>query len=350
MSHGFPAVLVLVIGASVAAAQPPTHRMELTDFQTVQATIGYELRSRDFEVSRWMAYIAEPPELPSQTKLKVTAEPAGKIVPEKSPLARKVRLFDAPIAKPSAAAKFTMKQDIAATLRSRKLVPLEEGEKAPAVPALTATERKFYLAATKRYDFNDAEFKAWLLGKRLIRAKSDPAVDYAARVLEVIRADYAYRFDQAEEKRASITCSRNATDCGGMTILFVAAMRAHDIPARTLVGRLAKPRREGSVAGELAYDQPHVRAEFHVPGIGWIPVDPTYANRDTKEPVKAFVGRDPGDLLVLHVDFDLRLPVLDKEHTTDLLQLEPAFWAFGRGKFDAFVGPSRWELKATPVK
>lgn len=348
--RGLIVPLLVLLAPTAAAAQTPTHRIEIADHQSVQAGIGYEVRSRDFAVTRWMVYIAEPPELPSQTKVKAVCEPEGKSITEKSPLARKVRLFDIPLANPTAGAKLVLKQDITAMLRSRKLVPFEEGDKAPAVPALTATERKYYTGATKRYDFDKQEFKAWLLGKRLIRDKKDAPIDYAARILEVIRADYAYRFDPVEEKRASVTCTRNATDCGGMTILFVSAMRAHDIPARTLVGRLAKPRREGSMPGELAYDQPHVRAEFHVPGIGWIPVDPTYANRDTSEPVTAFVGRDPGDLLVLHVDLDLRLPLLDKEQTADLLQLEPAYWAYGRGKPDAFTGPSRWELKATPAK
>jgi transglutaminase-like putative cysteine protease len=348
--RGFHTSLALLLIASAAAAQSPKFRIEVADHQTIQATIGYELRSRDFAVQRWQAYMAEPPELPSQSKVKVTCEPAGKLVTERSPLARKVRYFDAALPKATAGARFTLKQDITAVLRTRKLVPLDEGEKAPAVPALTAAEKKFYLAATNRYDFNTPEFKAWLLGKRLLRDKTEPPLDYAARVLEVIRAEYAYRFDPAEEKRASLTCSRNATDCGGMTILFVSALRAHDIPARMIVGRIAKPRREGSMPGELAYDQPHVRAEFHLPGIGWIPVDPTYANRDTSEPVKAFIGRDPGDLLVLHVDLDIRLAVADKEISTDLLQLVPLYWAFGRGKLDVFPGPSRWELKATPVK
>lgn len=347
MWRALPLLLLLSL---VANAQPPTRRIEITDRQSVQATIGYELRSRDFAVTRWLAYIAEPPEHPSQTKLKVVCDPAGKVVTEKGPLARKVHLFDVSLPNPTAGAKLTIKQDISAVLRSRKLVPIAEGDKIPVVPPLTAAERKYYTAVSKRYDYDKMEFKAWIAGKRLTRDKGESAFDYAERVLAIIRSDFAYRFDPAEERRASITCSRNATDCGGMTILLVSALRAHDIAARTIVGRYAKPRREGAVPGDLEYDQPHVRAEFFVPGVGWVPVDPTQANRNTDTPLAEFIGRDPGDMIVLHVDFDLRLQVLDKEQSTDLLQMEPLFWAVGRGKLDVFLAPTKWELKATPIK
>jgi|GEM_PF-790726 len=349
MPSRFLPLLAWALLPGAVAAQAPTHRLVVADHQTIQAGIGYDLRSRDFVVQRWIAYIAEPPELPSQGKVKVTCEPAGKVVAEKSPLARKVRVFDVPVAKPASGARLVLKQDVQAVLRSRKLEPLEADEKPPAVPALTAAERKWYTAVTRRYDFDKVEFKNWLDFKKLNRKKGESAIDFASRLLAVIREDYAYRFDPAEEKRASVTCERGATDCGGMSILFASAMRAHDIPARTLVGRFAKPRREGAVAGELDYDQPHARVEFHVPGIGWIPVDPTYANRGRDKPVSFYVGHDPGDLLVQHVDFDLRLPVLDKEQSTDLLQIEPLFFAMGRGKLDVFLGPSRWELKTTSI-
>jgi transglutaminase-like putative cysteine protease len=343
------AALLLLLAPAVAAAQPPTRKLQFADEQTIHATIGYEIRTRDFAASRWLVYIAEPPELPSQTKVKVVCDPLGKIVAEKSPLARKVRFFDVPVPAPEAGGKIAVKQDITAMLRSRKLVPLAEGEKPPAVPPLTAAERKFYTAATKRYDFDKTEFKAWIAAKRLTREKNESPFGYVERVLAVLRSDFAYRYDPNEEKRASVSCSRNATDCGGMTILLVSAMRAHDIPARTIVGRYAKPRRAGTAPGDLDYDQPHVRAEFFAPGIGWVPVEPTMANRNPDKPLTDYIGNDPGDLLVLHVDFDLRLHFLTNEMSTDLLQIEPIFFATGRGKLDAFLGPSKWELKATPI-
>ena len=180
--------------------------------------------------------------------------------------------------------------------------------------------------------------------------KTEPPLEFAARVLKVIRADYEYKFDPADEKRASVSCSRPATDCGGMSFVYVAAMRANDIPARVLIGRFALPRKPGTTPADTEYDQPHVRTEMHVAGIGWVPVDPAFAHRGKDRPVSEFIGHDPGDMLVLHVDLDLRIPVPDKEQTVDLLQVEPFVWTVGRGKLDVTLGPTKWDLKVAPIK
>jgi len=340
------AFVVCLAVPSGTFAQQPTHRIEFTDHQSITASIGYELRSREFAVTRWIVALAEPPELPSQTKLKVTSEPASKVIAEKSPMARKLRMFDVPLANPTVGAKLAVRQDIQAVLRSRKLVALAPDEKPPAVPALTAAERKSYLAASRHVDFDKHEFKNWLDAKKLHRAKGESPIDYAGRVLEFIRSDYGYRFDPMEEKRASVSCLRAATDCGGMSLIFVGAMRAHDIPARVLVGRFAQPRKPGTTSADTDYDQPHVRAEFFVNGVGWVPVDPAFANRNRDRPLAEFLGHDTGELLVLHVDLDLRIPILEKEQTADLLQVEPYVWALGSGKLDVALTGSKWELKA----
>ena len=329
-------------------AQPVTHRIEYADNQTIQASIGYEIRTVNFMVTRWTAFLPEPPELPSQVKVKTFAEPAGRLIAEKSPLARKMRMFDFQIANPMTGAKLTLHQDIQATLRSRKLVLLKEDEKPPAVPALTAAERKFYLAPSKRVDFNRTDFQDWLDAKKLRRAKLETPLAFAVRVLKVIRSDYEYKYVPADERRASASCSQPATDCGGMSFIFVAAMRANAIPARVLIGRFARPRQLGSTPEDNDYDQPHVRAELHVAGIGWVCVDPASANRDKDRPLAEHIGDDPGDLLVLHVDLDLRLPTPEKDQTIDLLQVEPYVWTQGRGKSDVSLGPTKWDVKSTP--
>ena len=54
-------------------------------------------------------------------------------------------------------------------------------------------------------------------------------------------------------------------ECGDLSALFVASCRAAGIPARPV---------SGFAVGTNAW---HVWAEFQIPGIGWIPVDPAYA-------------------------------------------------------------------------
>lgn len=89
---------LLLLAAPVAAQ--PKHKIESADTRAVTATITYELRTANFAVSKWMVFLPEPPELPSQTKVKTTAAPAGKVVAEKSALARNVRYVEVPVANP----------------------------------------------------------------------------------------------------------------------------------------------------------------------------------------------------------------------------------------------------------
>lgn len=334
---------------TVATAQPPKVRIEAKDHQKITATITYELHTTNFAVNHWTAFMPEPPELAAQRAVKATLTPAGRLIAEKSPLARKVRVIDIPVADPVPGAKLVVRQEIQATLRSRKLVPLKPGEKPPAVTALTSAERKYYLAPAKRIDYDAPTFQGWLDKKGLRRKQTEPPTDYAARVLGVIRSDFEYRFFREDERRASVNCVRPFTDCGGMTFVFVAAMRANDIPARVLVGRLALPREPGSGAGDQGYNQPHVRAELYVAGVGWVPVDPAYAQADHRKPVREFVGYDPGDMLVQHLDLDLRLPMTDQERVAELMQIGPFFWVTGLGPMDAAFGPSGWVVKTTPA-
>jgi transglutaminase-like putative cysteine protease len=280
--------------------------------------------------------------------VKVTADPVGAVVPERGPLARKVRYVELPVADPVPGGGVTVRLEVEAVLRSRKLVALAEGEKATAVPPLTA-EQKYYLSATRRIDHDAKAFQEWLDGRKLRRARAEYPLDFAARVLEVLRADYRYHFDPDEDKRASVACRARAADCAGMSYLLVAALRANDIPARMLVGRQTLPRKPGSTPAQVGYDRPHVRAELFVDAIGWVPVEPAHANAQKGRPLRDFIGNDPGDLLVLHVDADFRLPFPDRIRDSRFLQIGPFYWTAGRGTFDGHFGPTGWELKSTPI-
>ncbi len=350
MRRFFTPTIVALLLAGAAFAQPPAQRIEVTDVQKVNATITYEIKTRNFAANKWMIFLPEPPELPSQASIKVTADPTGKIVSDKSLLARKLRYIELPVANPAPGGGVSMKLDIEATLRSRKLVDLKAGEKPPVVPALTADERKYYLAPTTRVDFNAKAFQEWLDKKKLRCGKNEHPLDFAARILEVLRADYTYFYDPDEDKRASVACKNNKTDCGGMSFMFVGAMRASDIPARLIVGRVAQPRRPGSKPSDTAYDRPHIRAEVFLGGIGWVPVDPSEAQGNKNRPVTAYIGNDPGDLLVLHVDVDLKLPFPDKVRESQFLQIDPFYWTTGTGTFDGHFGPTGWELKKSPIR
>ena len=64
--------------------------------------------------------------------------------------------------------------------------------------------------------------------------------------------------------------------------LFVAICRAIGIPARCVYGLRVGPSRLFSslgLNGDDATRAQHVRAEFYIPGFGWIPVDPSDVRR-----------------------------------------------------------------------
>jgi transglutaminase-like putative cysteine protease len=69
-------------------------------------------------------------------------------------------------------------------------------------------------------------------------------------------------------KGAKLAFENEYGECGDYSALFVALCRAAGIPARPVVGRWATSE---------AIDW-HVWAEFHLPGYGWVPVDPTVAD------------------------------------------------------------------------
>lgn len=341
----FVGVVFALAGAAPAAE--PAHKLVTADAKQISATASYAIRADKFAITKWQVFLPDAPELPSQTKVKTTTEPATKVLVEKSPLARSVRYFEVKEnGKPGAVLRMTF--EIEATLRSRELVELKPGEVAPDVQPLPNAERKLYLAPTTRVDYQTKAFRDWLDAKKLIREKGEGEIAFAERVLEVIRADFTYHFDPDADKRASVACASCKTDCAGMTFALVGALRAHDIPARALVGRRAQPPAPNSKPGELHYDRPHVRAEFFVPGVGWVPVDAADAHA-SRRPVRAFVGRDRGDLLVLHVDADLLLPYPDKVREAQFLQVNPSYWSLGKGSFDATFGPSSWSVTVTDV-
>lgn len=342
----FVLAVAVALGASHAPAQP-AHKIVTADVKQVSASAGYELRADKFGVTKWQVFLPDAPELPSQTKVKTATEPASKVVTEKGPLARTVRYFEVR-AKGTPGAVLNMKFDVEATLRSRALVELKPGEVAPDVPPLPDAERKLYLAPTTRVDYETKAFREWLEANKLTRAKGESEVSFAERVLEVIRGTFTYHFDPDADKRASVACASAKTDCAGMSFVLIGALRAHDIPARALVGRRAQPPAPKSKPGDLHHDRPHVRAEFFAAGVGWVPVDAADAQA-SRRPVRAFVGRDPGDLIVLHVDADLQLPYPEKVREAQFLQVNPSYWTHGKGTFDVTFGPPTWSVTVTEL-
>lgn len=65
-------------------------------------------------------------------------------------------------------------------------------------------------------------------------------------------------------------------DCTEFSALFVALCRASGVPARVIFGFAREP-------GEVEMSSSHAWAEFYLDDLGWIPVDPTYGSRSSRE-------------------------------------------------------------------
>ena len=137
------------------------------------------------------------------------------------------------------------------------------------------------------------------------------------------------------------------SDCGGMSVVFVSALRARGIPARVLVGRWAQS--STTESNGKRFDQQHVKAEFYAQGVGWVPADVTSGVLHDKSPEGlTFFGYDPGDFLVLHLGTNLICDTAVLGRKTIAWMQSPAHWAVGEGTFDKAVIRESWIVKATP--
>ncbi len=168
---------------------------------------------------------------------------------------------------------------------------------------------------------------------------ADPAIQEALReifpsgaardvdtVYEAARRIYAYVLDHcdyvpnADQGRrrtlwgAADMLANRRGECGDYAALFIALCRAAGIPARAQVGFwTSRP------------DDPHIWAEFHAPGIGWVPVDPSVGDRTRRS---AYFGQVP-DLnrrVVVTTGFDHHLD----DHEIPFLQTF-SYWFRWRG-------------------
>jgi hypothetical protein len=121
-------------------------------------------------------------------------------------------------------------------------------------------------------------------------------------------------------------------------MLFVAALRANEVPARTLWGRWAKPQ-EGD------YGQWHVKAEFFAEGIGWVPVEMAGALAWSGVDLDDLFGRDEGDFITLHIDTDLLVETHRFGKQPIGWRQGVLYWVSGLGELSDFRESEHWNVR-----
>lgn len=343
-------LVLLLAGASMfypspSAAGPTGYQLESYPIRRIEAELTHAQRCPNLKAREWIIFVAQPPELPGQSKLSLRTEPAGQPLTESSPLNRALLMLRLPGAAANQQ-QFEVKVRYQATLHARKLTTLSAGQQPRAVASLSAAERKLFLTSQGQCDFQTPEFQRWLDTVKLRRSPAESEVDFARRVFLAITQGWKYDYRPGQERQASKLTALQATDCGGMCLLFTAALRTNDIPARVLAGRWAESSKPGENLGGAAYHQAHVKAEFYANGVGWVPVDPASAVlHDRSKAGLRYFGNDAGDFLTLHLDTDLQVDSIHFGKKTLPWLQGVSYWVAGIGNPDKAVVTERWEVR-----
>lgn len=334
----------------LAADPPPAYGMLTQPAQRVACTLTIKIDAPELRTNEWVLLAARPPELPGQTNIVAGLSPLGKVVKDLSELKRPAFLARAPVTNSAQRQSQEVKLTAQATLHSRVLVEGEAAKKLAPAPPLSPEARRLALGTNTIVDHEDARFRAWLDAQELRRRDGENDVEFGKRLFLHLRERCEYEYKKSMDRSVSSVCKACKSDCGGLSALFVAALRANGVPARVLIGRWATSSRSNAKLEGLDYYQTHVKAEFFAEGVGWIPVDLALAisERGKEAPPLRCFGRDPGDFLVFHVDHDMKL---DSVHfgvkTIDGLQ-GVAYYAPGPGTFAGASTVEKWEVRRQP--
>lgn len=344
-------LLALLLGLTPLSSIPAdaqsfplsTCHIEMGKPKPILGTLSWHLLVPNCTAEKWSVFLANAPWLPGQIKPQTALvfdrlREETTVVLDLSPAKR--QLLHALITDSDDKHLLSLQARYQVMLVPRRLV---EGRSNSPVTPLTNAERQQYLSASEHINFNEPVFQRWL-DTRALRKKQESDLAFAWRTFLTIRNAYKYRYSDEQNRRIAKLCQENSTDCGGLSWLFVGVLRANGVPARSLVGRMAKP--ESAPGSNL--EGAHVRAEFYATGVGWIPVEMSGAtSRKAADPL-LFFGKDDGDLVTFHVDPDFVLDTkLFGKHAVRLLQ-NPVFWVMGPGKLDGLDERRTWKVVVIP--
>jgi transglutaminase-like putative cysteine protease len=343
---GFVLFATVLTAASPAVADEPKYMLRVTPVQRIRAVNTFEVSCPKVVVKKWIIFANCAPELPGQTDVSSELTPNGQRSVEVGDRRRPVLMAKVKVTDDKLKSAITYTVEYKATLQARELVAVRSGAQRLAAAPLTKEERKTYLAATaNHYDCDLKGFQRWLGANKLRRAEGEGDIAFARRAFLLIKRNFGYESRSDSDLHASAVCGAGQSDCHGLSVLFAATMRANDIPARCLVGKWAKSMKPGVVIGDIPNAEQHVKAEFYADGVGWVPVDQSAAVfHDKSADGLAYFGKDPGDFLAFHVDFDLTIDTgrFGKD-TFDSLWF--ACWPKGRGDADERKQREDWQVE-----
>jgi transglutaminase-like putative cysteine protease len=315
------------------------YRLECKPVQRVKAVLDYGIDEPDGKVEEWYLYAPQAPALDRQRDVKTSFVPGGQPVEEFSPLKRTL-LLSRVKGKPKGV---QVQLIVEATLHSTRLQPRSRGVAAAKLD-LDAKLAALYTQSSETMKFKAKDFQEWLAHNKLKRGDKESDLRFARRAFQFLKQNFRYEYKpEGMDRHPSIVCKAGKSDCGGLSFLLVAVLRASGVPARPVVGRWAASEQPPAKKGEAPYSQTHVKAEFFARGIGWIPVDLSSGIIDDSRGEFAYFGNDDGDFVVMHVDTDFVLDSFVGGRLTVYLSQGVMWWQRGgSGKGERVKG--KWSV------
>ncbi len=341
------AIVALPVPSSAQIAAPygndPYH-IESAPVQTVTAVLANNEHCPASFATHWWVYVPYAPELGSQRNVTETMEITNKGIfgtnyHEPGPLRR--LMLKADFNDNSGPVDITAVATIKAVLYSRMLVP---GPPMLPISILSRSERAQYTRPTLDHDYTVHTFQQWLDIASLRKSPAERDLNFARRVFDYIRANYDYKYEPTQDRRPSHVCNMNWSDCGGLSELFVSALRANGVPAVTLPGHMAYTATPKDLANC------HVKSIFYATGIGWVPVEMSGGASDKTAPAENYFGCEGGNFIALAMDTDEYCDsgIWGIKKYPDLQDF--AYWFSGGGDFSAHIRTITWRVASTPVQ
>jgi transglutaminase-like putative cysteine protease len=342
------AAILLAAATAAPPAAPPAYVLQTTSARRVEAVNTFTVRYPRATVEEWVIAAPRLPELPGQTKVATVLDPEGKAVEEASDLKRPIVFATVPVKTKEQATAFTYKVTYQALLQARKLVPYRAGTRRPVIAPLAGAERRAALATSATaYDYDATSFSRWLDDRGLRRTRGDDDVTLARRIFQEMKKTCSYEPRALGLQSASTVAKAGRSNSAGLAVLFAAACRANQIPARCLIGKGAQSMKPPDKPGDSANAMQHIRAEFFAEGVGWVPVDVVSAIASDAGTGPEFFGQDRGDFITLHVDFDLVVET-DAFGKQTVPWLTFGCWVVGSGAQEGVSIKEDWQVK--PIK
>jgi transglutaminase-like putative cysteine protease len=318
----------------------PTHAIE--------ARLGFAAETPNLIPTAWIAYAAVPPTLPTQRTLAFNINPKTTEVPDERIPSRKLAMAVFSAGDGSEQHKLTIGAYYRMQLFKRTLIGASFKSQGTSDASKVAPgEIAQALASTETLDFDTPAFQEAVAQNDLRPRPHELQLDFARRVFTTLKAQLHYEYRADLDRHASAVWHTGKSDCGGLNGLFVAVMRANGIAARTLCGRWAQSAKDGETLNGIPYAQWHVKAEFYLPRVGWIPADLSGAVECTAptDSGLAYFGNDHGDFITMHTDFDLEVDALNLGRQHLVADQGFAYWVTGTGTMTGQTSHEVWEVR-----